>query len=71
MFFTVKPDFVIQKSAWGWTLYDVQLIRNGELAAIVASANEPTQLVKYALEKLHGSVHVAADPILFLDNPEG
>jgi hypothetical protein len=62
-----KTTLVIQPSAWRWSLYDPDKAPAGELAALVASANEPCPLVKYALENLDSPVRVYNVPALFTE----
>ena len=62
---TQRRDLVIQKSAWGWSLYNPDGADEGELAALVCSADDPYSLVRYALENLEASVRVLPVPELF------
>lgn len=57
---------VIQQSPWGWSLYVNQDDRLTREEALVCSANDPYQLVQYAIEDLDSSVLVLRSPELFL-----
>jgi hypothetical protein len=57
-------SLVIQPSAWGWSLYDTDRT-GGELDALVSSAGELNNLVRYAVITLKSPVRVLPVPELF------